>query len=59
MFFAFLKHESGRAQWLQFSEDGCADFAGFGVASERFFREDQFAVDRDLETPAGCGDEFP
>ena len=46
------KHQSRRANRLQLSFDGGADFPWFGMAAKRFFGEYLLPVDRHLKHPA-------
>lgn len=48
-----------RAQGIQHLEDGGADFARLSMAFERFFGEDQFAIDGDFKDTTHPRNQFP
>lgn len=55
----FRNLKIGWAQCIQHLEDGGAHFAGLGMAFERFFGEDQFAIDGDFKDATHPRNQFP
>jgi hypothetical protein len=51
--------EIRRSNSFQHVHDTAADFAGFGMTTDLFLGEDQFAIYPDIKNAARAGDKFP